>query len=82
MLIQKVKNIFAPRQPVEAALSHTSQQCLQEFLAADGATFDETSNHRQIGQHARRYQGGRVEREAIQFQLHVRIGCFFEISPY
>ena len=31
VLVEKTKNIFAPRQPVEAALSHTLSQRLEEF---------------------------------------------------
>jgi hypothetical protein len=50
VLIQKAKNIFAPRQSVEAALSHTSPQQTEEFVGADYAAFDDRCDHRQIRQ--------------------------------
>ena len=73
-------NIFTPRQPVEAALSHLFSQPLQEFLAADRAAFQQAGDHRQIRQR-RVHQQDFVQRELLQRQLHVWVGRarnFFE----
>jgi hypothetical protein len=39
VFVKKTQNILAPRQPVEAALSHTPAQHLKEFRDADPAAF-------------------------------------------
>ena len=78
MLVQKAKNILPPRQPVEAALSHTSAQHVKEFLATDHAGFDHARDHRQIRQHGRVHQGYFVKREALQSQLHDLAECFLD----
>jgi len=78
VLLQKAKNIFPPRQPVQAALSHTSQQQAEKFVSADCPAFDDTGDLRQIGQQRRLRQRGFAKREAVQRQLDVR--AVFEIN--
>lgn len=74
MLVEKAKNIFTPRQLVEAALSHTLSQHLEQLRAADRTAFEHGCDHGQIGQHGRVHQGDFVQHPTVQHQLHVRTG--------
>jgi len=53
-------------------------QGIEEFLGRDRAVLEEARDHRQIRQHRRVHQRGFVQREAIQPQLHVFVGSFFD----
>lgn len=74
MLVEKAKNIFTPCQPVEAALSHTLSQHLEQLRAADRTAFEHGCDHGQIGQHGRVHQGDFVQHPTVHHQLHVRTG--------
>jgi hypothetical protein len=80
MLVEKAKNILAPRKPVEAALSHTSPQHVKEFPASDRPAFDHGGHHRQVRQHGRPDQDAFVKQHAVQDHLHVLTAWFVEIN--
>jgi hypothetical protein len=68
MSVEIIQNIFDPGSGAEAALSHSCQQGLDQFIPANRPTFDHARHHLQIRQHGRIRHARFVQEHPFQKQ--------------